>query len=88
MYHGGTSYGFMNGQNDRYEITSYDYDAPIAEDGELKLKYFLFQNVIAKVNCESFMSLGTYPPFSRLANSIATFPNFHFPRTSLNRRIH
>lgn len=30
--------------------TSYDYDAPITEDGRLAPKYFAIKNVIKKVN--------------------------------------
>lgn len=53
MFHGGTSFGFMNGANwDRknYEpdVTSYDYDSPVSESGALTRKYFAFRDVIAK----------------------------------------
>jgi beta-galactosidase len=53
MFHGGTSFGFMNGANwDRknYEpdVTSYDYDSPVSESGALTKKYFVFRDVIAK----------------------------------------
>lgn len=52
MFHGGTNFGFTNGANDKgiYEptITSYDYDAPLAEDGHPTAKYFAFRDVIAK----------------------------------------
>lgn len=52
MFHGGTNFGFTNGANDKgiYEptITSYDYDAPLAEDGSPTAKYFAFRDVIAK----------------------------------------
>ena len=52
MFHGGTNFGFMNGSN-YYEklvpdVTSYDYDAPLSEDGEIMPKYRAFQKVIAK----------------------------------------
>jgi len=54
MFHGGTSFGWMNGANidgGKYEpdVTSYDYDVPVSESGELRPKYFLFRDVIAKV---------------------------------------
>jgi len=54
MFHGGTSFGWMNGANSNgknYEpdTTSYDYDAPVSEDGTLSRKFFLFRDVIAKV---------------------------------------
>ena len=52
MFHGGTNFGFTNGANDKgiYEptVTSYDYDAPLAEDGSPTEKYFAFRDVIAK----------------------------------------
>jgi len=48
---GGTSFGWMNGaniDNGKYEptVTSYDYDVPVSESGELRPKYFLFRDVI------------------------------------------
>lgn len=52
MFHGGTNFGFTNGANDKgiYEptVTSYDYDAPLAEDGHPTEKYFAFRDVIAR----------------------------------------
>jgi|CZKD01.1.fsa_nt_gi beta-galactosidase len=52
MFHGGTSFGFMNGANWQkvYEpdVTSYDYDSPVSESGALTKKYFAFRDVIAK----------------------------------------
>lgn len=51
MVHGGTNFGFTAGANDkgiyRPIITSYDYDAPIAEDGTPTEKYWRFREVIA-----------------------------------------
>lgn len=50
MFHGGTSFGLMNGANhfDRYEpqVTSYDYDAVLTEDGRITEKYRLFRQAI------------------------------------------
>lgn len=53
MFHGGTSFGFMNGANwdhKNYEpdVTSYDYDSPVSESGALTKKYFAFRDVIAR----------------------------------------
>jgi beta-galactosidase len=53
MFHGGTSFGWMNGANiddGRYEpdVTSYDYDAPLDESGRPTAKYFAFRDVIAQ----------------------------------------
>ncbi len=54
MFHGGTSFGWMAGaniDNGKYDpdVTSYDYDVPVSESGELRPKYFLFRDVIGKV---------------------------------------
>lgn len=49
MAHGGTSFGFGSGTNTppfSVEPTSYDYDAPISEAGDLTPKYFAFKEVI------------------------------------------
>lgn len=52
MFHGGTNFGFMNGSNyvDRMliDVTSYDYDAPLSEDGQITEKYRAFKKVIEK----------------------------------------
>jgi beta-galactosidase len=52
MFHGGTSFGWMNGANwddDSYQpdVTSYDYDAPLGESGRPSPKYFALRKVIA-----------------------------------------
>ena len=52
MFHGGTSFGFMNGSNYgaglEPDVTSYDYDALLTEDGQVTEKYRLFRAVISK----------------------------------------
>ncbi len=52
MFHGGTTFGFMNGANwDRGywpDTTSYDYDAAVDEAGRPTKKFALFRDVIAK----------------------------------------
>lgn len=53
MFHGGTSFGWMNGANsngNNYEpdVTSYDYNAPLDESGRPRAKYFRFRDIIAK----------------------------------------
>jgi len=53
MFHGGTNFGFMNGANCqggqyRPTITSYDYDAPLNEAGDITPKYQAFREVIAR----------------------------------------
>ncbi len=50
MFHGGTNFGFWNGANhaDVYQptITSYDYCAPLAEDGTPTPTYFELQKAL------------------------------------------
>lgn len=52
MFHGGTNFGFTSGANDKgvYQptTTSYDYDAPLAEDGTPTAKFFAFRDVISR----------------------------------------
>lgn len=53
MFDGGTSFGWMNGANSngsnfQPDTTSYDYDAPVAESGDPRDKFFLFRQVIEK----------------------------------------
>jgi len=54
MVHGGTNFGFTSGANFTAEIpiqpqlTSYDYDAPIAENGGVTEKFFAIRKLMAK----------------------------------------
>lgn len=51
MFEGGTNFGFMSGRNGGSktgDVTSYDYDAPLTEDGQITAKYEAFKNVLAK----------------------------------------
>lgn len=52
MFIGGTNFGFMNGSNYYDEltpdVTSYDYDALLTEDGQFTPKYEAFRKVIVK----------------------------------------
>ncbi|XP_018428213.1 PREDICTED: beta-galactosidase [Nanorana parkeri] len=50
MFIGGTNFGYWNGANTPYEPqpTSYDYDAPLSEAGDLTDKYFAIREVIKK----------------------------------------
>ncbi len=74
MFHGGTTFGFMNGANSnrsgyRPYITSYDFNAALDESGRPTPKYFLLRDVIAKVTG------ATPPPVPPTADpiSIASF---------------
>ena len=52
MFHGGTNFGFSSGANyyDRYcpTTTSYDYGAPLSENGAYTEKYFVLRDRMAK----------------------------------------
>jgi beta-galactosidase len=72
MFHGGTSFGWMNGANmdhGNYEpdVTSYDYDAPLNESGRPTSKYALFRDVIAKAT-------GITPPPAPSADAPVALP--------------
>ena len=74
MFHGGTSFGWMNGANSNgknYEpdVTSYDYDAPLDESGRTTPKYFAFRDVIAKAT-------GTTPPAVPASPPATKIPEF------------
>lgn len=70
MWHGGTNFGFMNGANAFFgkympDVTSYDYDAPLSEAGDLTRKYHAMRAVISR-----FASLPDLPlpePAKKLA---------------------
>lgn len=54
MFAGGTSFGWMNGANSdgknyQPDVTSYDYDVPVAESGELRPKFFQFRDLITQI---------------------------------------
>ncbi|CAH8627807.1 unnamed protein product [Heterobilharzia americana] len=56
MFHGGTNFGFWNGgARPRPSITSYDYDAPISEAGDITWKYMIFRELF-------FQRKGVRPP--------------------------
>src|SRR5580658_2228624 len=60
MFHGGTSFGWMNGanvDNSHYgpTVTSYDYDSALNESGRPSPKFLLFRDAIANAT-------GVQPP--------------------------
>jgi len=80
MFHGGTSFGWMNGANSNgsnYEpdVTSYDYDSVLDESGHPTPKYFLFRDVIAR-------DTGVAPPPVPTAPAAVTIPAFTFNRAA------
>uniref|UniRef100_A0A3B3VQC3 Beta-galactosidase n=1 Tax=Poecilia latipinna TaxID=48699 RepID=A0A3B3VQC3_9TELE len=54
MFHGGSSFGFMNGADSdpsyRALISSYDYDAPLSEAGGYTAKYHLLRDLFSQFN--------------------------------------
>ncbi len=80
MFHGGTSFGWMNGANSNgknYEpdVTSYDYDAPLDESGHPSPKYYLFRDVIAR-------DTGVAPPPVPAPPPVAAIPAFTLSRSA------
>jgi len=63
MFEGGTNFGFMNGSN-YYDVltpdvTSYDYDGVLTEDGQITEKYIRYQEVIRKYAAVPEVKLST-----------------------------
>ena len=74
MFHGGTSFGWMNGANSEkgdYEpdVTSYDYDAALSESGRPTKKYWAFREVIANTT-------GVTPPRVPTVAATQEIPEF------------
>lgn len=60
MTHGGTSFGWWAGANNKGfapDCTSYDYDAPINEQGSATEKYHQLRNLLAKYSDEKLPSI-------------------------------
>ena len=77
MFHGGSSFGFMNGAN-KYErfqpdISSYDYDSPLDEAGRPTDKFFRLRDVIKKYS----------PAGTILPEMPAPLPMIEIPRFEL-----
>lgn len=54
MFHGGTNFGFMNGcsarhTHDLHQVTSYDYDAPLDEEGNPTEKWYLLRDLVREL---------------------------------------
>lgn len=91
MFEGGTNFGFMNGSNyyERLEpdVTSYDYDALLTEDGRITEKYQAFKSIINKYcktgECElsstiKSQSFGSYT-VTRSADLFSNLKNLTYP---------
>ncbi|PAA72789.1 hypothetical protein BOX15_Mlig018926g1 [Macrostomum lignano] len=65
MFHGGTNFGFMNGYNGITGsplITSYDYDAPLSENGQPTEKYHRIRELmLARLSKTAVKSLPDIP---------------------------
>ncbi|MGA2598075.1 MAG: beta-galactosidase [Bryobacteraceae bacterium] len=73
MFHGGTSFGWMNGANSQgtnYEpdVTSYDYDSALDETGRPTPKYFAFRGAIAKATGATPPPVPTQKPMIAIPN--------------------
>jgi len=80
MFHGGTSFGWMNGASTdrspfRPDVTSYDYDAALDESGRTTLKYGLFRQAIIRAT-------GTNPPPVPAMEAPVTLPPAHFAHSA------
>ena len=73
MLHGGTNFGYTNGANTAYgyapQPTSYDYDAPLGEYGNITPKYKAFREVIQK-----HLPVGEVLPDIPAENPVIAFP--------------
>ncbi|NJE80415.1 beta-galactosidase [Olsenella sp. SW781] len=54
MFHGGTNFGFMNGcsarhTHDLHQVTSYDYDAPLDEEGNPTEKWYRLRDMVREL---------------------------------------
>jgi beta-galactosidase len=89
MFHGGTSFGWMNGANMEktpYEpdVTSYDYNSALDESGRPTRKYFLFRDAIAKATGVTPRPIPqidqtiSFPP-AKLSLSVSLWPTLPKP---------
>ncbi|KAL0593395.1 Beta-galactosidase [Plecturocebus cupreus] len=62
MFIGGTNFAYWNGANSPYaaQPTSYDYDAPLSEAGDLTEKYFALRDIIRKAFLKRWSSNKTF----------------------------
>ncbi len=84
MLHGGTNWNYMNGANwtpegYRPDVSSYDYDSAISEDGTLTEKYQAFRSVIA-----DFVGDLPAPPTTTPCEAI---PEFTFGESCLFQQL-
>lgn len=76
MFHGGTSFGFHPGANgDKRDLTSYDFGAPVNEQGRPTPPYFAYRKQLASY----------FPAGQRLPDVPASIPAIAIPPISLER---
>lgn len=81
MFHGGTNFGYTNGANTAYgyqpQPTSYDYDAPLGENGNITAKYRAFREVVQK-----HLPAGKQLPDIPEENAVSTFRPITFRKSA------
>ena len=83
MFHGGTTFGYMNGANYNKEHlilpqpTTYDYDAPLDESGRPTPKYFAIKEMISK-----HLGAGAAIPKPPAVKKTITIPEFRLAEVS------
>jgi beta-galactosidase len=81
MFHGGSTFGFMNGANKSkvYKpiISGYDYDSPLDEAGRPTEKFFALRNVIKK-----HLPIGTSLPELPTPLPMIEFPRFELKESA------
>ena len=92
MFHGGTSFGWMNGANwddDNYQpdVTSYDYDSPLDESGRPTAKYAALRKVIAQATGANLPPVPATPATQaisgiKLGESVSLWDTLPTPTTS------
>lgn len=81
MFHGGTNFWYTNGANTSYgyapQPTSYDYDAPLGEYGNITPKYKAFREVIQK-----YLPEGELLPDIPAENPVISFPEVQLKQSA------
>lgn len=80
MFHGGTNFWYTNGANSppyRAQPTSYDYDAPLSESGQMTEKFMLFREAAIK-HLPAGESLPPLPPQPK----VVTTPSFQLTESA------
>lgn len=82
MFHGGTNFGFMNGANSlQPTTTSYDYDAPLSEAGDITPKYIAMRDVLKNHAPKHSVLRGSFELLRVLKNS----PKMSYGRVRLDQ---